>query len=134
MNIPFAAHTWIIVVLAALGALSAGASMVAVAKRRRSLFWPLFVGAVLASFGAAHFFLRLEALHTDLVNGSPGIKRKEDIIARYGAPSKTDTYVAEGETVECWIYDLTWFHPRIHTQFEMIKDVVWARLSSNPSE
>jgi hypothetical protein len=131
MQIPFAVYSPAIAVFGSLALLFGVGGLVALSKRKRAFFWTSFTSCIASAVVAASAFFRLENLHTDLVGGSPGIKTKTDILKRYGPPSETDSYQMDGQTVECWIYEVTLFHPRIRKQFEMIDDVIWATIQKN---
>ena len=131
MNIPFSVYPPAITLFGALFLLLAIGSALALARGKRLYFWAAFACCILSALSSAGLFIRLESLHGDLVNGSPGIKTKSDILARYGTPSRIDSYQKESKTVECWIYEVTMFQPRIMKQFEMIDDVVWATIQRN---
>jgi hypothetical protein len=131
MQIPFAAYSPAVVLFAIVALLLGVGVFLALAKRKRALFWTLFISCASSAVIAGTAFLRLERMHTDLVSGSPGIKTKADILKRYGPPSETDSYQKDGRIVECWIYEVTLFNPRIRKQFEMIDDVVWATMQRN---
>lgn len=130
MNPPFAANVWILAGLACAVPVASVAALLAGLRRRRGVFWISFACAVLAGCGAWRVFLRLDGLHADLAQGGPGLKTKEDLLKRYGAPSRTDFYTANGTGVECWIYETGYPFPRGTASFEMIDGRIWAHMRS----
>ena len=131
MNFPFAAHTWTIIALASVAIAGALYGVIALKKQRRLAFWLSFGLAISTLTASSLIFLRLERLHSDLLGGSPGIKTKQDLLQRYGTPTRKDSYVYGGQNIECWIYEVRLFKPHILKQFEMVHDTVTASIGTN---
>jgi hypothetical protein len=131
MNFPFAAHTWTIIALASVAIVAAFYAINALKRQRNVQFWLAFGLAISTLTISGTVFLRLDRLHTDLLDGSPGIKTKQDLLQRYGTPTRTDSYVYAGQNIECWIYEVRLFSPHILKQFEMVHDTVTASIGTN---
>jgi hypothetical protein len=105
-------------------------SFLSALRKRRLRFWTFtacFVASLLTGYGA---FTRLERIHGELFRGDTRAKSKADLLARFGAPTRTRSYVYEGRTIECWIYEIKLLEPHIFTQFEMFNGEITATVST----
>jgi hypothetical protein len=109
---------------------SLASSFVCGLRKQRLGFWifvACFVASLLTGYGS---FARLERIHGELFRGDTRAKSKEDLLTQFGAPTRTRSYVHEGRTLECWIYEIKLLEPHILTQFEMFNGEITATVST----